>query len=277
MTVILTRKLNDGTAVYRLEEGMGISAEPEKAPLLEAYQQAYLPKQPDHPSQGPLQRPSFRGRPSLQLFLRRGVPAWTDVLLTALLMWLAAAGFVLIIAMVRVGMYQPPGGMTGNSGQGRETRDAGAFPALAPLSSADISSSASLYPDAAIKQTAHRAADRVDGHSNITEDDRDDDEGDDDDDSDGYINHHDHDNNDEDDKTQPRHGVISKGYDHDEDDKDHDGEEDRHKVDEGADGRLGRKPWHRKKHHHHKKHRHQKKRGCMEDERSCDDDSSPRW
>jgi hypothetical protein len=43
------------------------------------------------------------------------VPSWGDVLLTAMLMWLAAAGVVLIIAMVKVNTYQVREGSYQNS------------------------------------------------------------------------------------------------------------------------------------------------------------------
>lgn len=87
-----------------VEEG---EVQDEKAPLLLAYEQVYLPKlskkQASEQEGGSnCQLASHRTRTSR----RCRVPEWRDVLLTAALLWLAATGLILIIAMVKVGMYQ---------------------------------------------------------------------------------------------------------------------------------------------------------------------------
>lgn len=96
-----------------LEAGEG---QGEKAPLLLAYEQAYLPKPsktpgqtPDKERQQPCARPAGAKQPPGS---RCKVPEWRDVLLTAALIWLAATGLVLVIAMVKVGMYQVTSAVT---------------------------------------------------------------------------------------------------------------------------------------------------------------------
>lgn len=87
---------------YRSEEGQ---TQEEKAPLLLAYEQAYLPK----PSKTPGQT-TGEEQPSASYAQEVGrrwkVPEWRDVVLTAALIWLAATGLLLVIAMVKVDMYQ---------------------------------------------------------------------------------------------------------------------------------------------------------------------------
>lgn len=87
-----------------VEEG---DRQDQKAPLLLAYEQVYLPKPSkkqasEEEDQPHSQSASHRTRASR----RCRVPEWRDVLLTAALLWLAATGLILIIAMVKVGMYQ---------------------------------------------------------------------------------------------------------------------------------------------------------------------------
>ena len=87
-----------------MEEG---ERQDEKAPLLLAYEQVYHPKPSKKHASGEEDQPH---RQSASHRTRAGrrckVPMWRDVLLTATLLWLATTGLVLIIAMVKVGMYQ---------------------------------------------------------------------------------------------------------------------------------------------------------------------------
>ena len=87
-----------------MEEG---ERQDEKAPLLLAYEQVYHLKpskkqtavEGDQPHRQSASHRTRAGR-------RCKVPTWRDVLLSASLLWLATTGLVLIIAMVKVGMYQ---------------------------------------------------------------------------------------------------------------------------------------------------------------------------
>jgi len=76
-----------------------------KAPLLLAYEQAYLPKPSNTPGHSPGEEQPLTGH-AQEAGRRWKVPEWRDVLLTAALIWLAATGLVLVIAMVKVDMYQ---------------------------------------------------------------------------------------------------------------------------------------------------------------------------
>lgn len=79
-----------------------------KAPLLRAYERAYLPKKrgssapEDDGEGGPCAAPHAAAAPRFAA----AAPDWRDVLLTAAFMWLAGLGLLLIIAMARLAAHQ---------------------------------------------------------------------------------------------------------------------------------------------------------------------------
>ena len=85
-----------------------------KAPLLVAYERAYLPRQKlrsagseEEEAAGELWRISSSSAAAAPARGRRAAaPAWRDVLLTAAFVWLAGIGLLLLIATARLAAHQ---------------------------------------------------------------------------------------------------------------------------------------------------------------------------
>ncbi|CAL8464321.1 g3856 [Coccomyxa elongata] len=289
-----------------VEEG---ERQDEKAPLLLAYEQVYLPKlskkQASEEEGGRhCQLASHRTRASR----RCKVPEWRDVLLTAALLWLAATGLILIIAMVKVGMYQGPG--LGHHAMHQDGDLKRALTTPHATSQSFISPALDTFstqPD--LKEDRRHGKE---GHADIAgkhqeESNPNDDEGDDDGSDDEDNDHHHHkaaeehrlenerhdqlrkqkeeverahrkksDSDDDNHEDEDSHfkGSKAKGSSEEHSDKDGDDEDDDEQEDsEQAADELGKKPW--KKHHHHKKHR-KHHRHCEDEEPSCQQ-GAPRW